>query len=114
MLSIFPQLLFLAPFSAFLIRIALALVFAYSAWNLLKQPDMFSRGIAVVEVALAALLIAGAWTQVATLAALVVIGIHFFVPRIRVVALGTALLSVALSLSLLVTGAGAFAFDLPL
>lgn len=114
MLSLFPQILFLAPFSAFLIRIALAIVFMYSAWNLLRQSDTLSRGTSIVEIVVAASLIAGIWTQAAALAGLVIIGIHFFTPRLRTVALGTALLSLVLCLSLLVTGAGAFAFDLPL
>lgn len=114
MLSLFPQILFLAPFSALLIRVALAVVFAYSAWNLLRQNDTLSRGVGILEIVIAGLLIAGAWTQVAALAGLIFVGIHLVAPRLRTVALGTALLSFVLCLSLLVTGAGAFAFDLPL
>ncbi len=114
MLSLFPEILFLAPLSAFLLRIALACVLGYAAWKHFPHEDSFVRIFSIIEITIAGALIAGAWTQGVALAALVALAIHFAVPRLRTVSLGTALLSLVISLSLIVTGAGAFAFDLPL
>ncbi|RJR12889.1 hypothetical protein C4585_02930 [Candidatus Parcubacteria bacterium] len=114
MLSFFPELLFLSPFSAFLIRIALGCVFGYVAWKHFEKPDLSIRAYSVLEGALALTLIFGAWVQLGALVSILIIGSWFFFRKLRVVALGTALLSIALSITLLVTGAGPFAFDLPL
>ena len=114
MLSIFPELLFLAPFSAFFIRVALGAVFTYAALHHLKSGDGTVRSFAVAEVALATALIAGAWMQPAAVLSAVIIGTWFMFPKLRAVALGTALLSIVLALSLLISGAGPLAFDLPL
>ncbi len=114
MLSLFPDILFLAPFSAFLLRISLGLVIGYAGWTHFSHEDNIARAFGILESAVALTLIAGVWTQAAALAALVIILLHFSVPRLRTATLGTALLSLAISLSLLVTGAGAVAFDLPL
>ncbi len=62
-LSLFPQILFLAPFSATLIRVALAILLAYVAWDYLSRADMPSRAAGLVKLTLAAALFAGAWTQ---------------------------------------------------
>ena len=114
MLSVFPELLFLAPFSAFLIRLALGLVFAYAAQRHLLQGDMTMRGFAFAEGATAVALILGAWTQPAAVVGALLIGSWFIFPKLRVAALGTALLALVLCATLLLTGAGPFAFDLPL
>lgn len=114
MLSLFPEILFLAPLSAFLLRIALACVLGYAAWKHFPHEDSLIRIFSVLEIAIAAILIAGIWTQGAALASLATITIHFAIPRLRTVSLGTALLSLVISLSLIVTGAGALAIDLPL
>ena len=114
MLSILPSLLFLAPFSAFLIRIALGVVFGYAALRHFENTDAVVRALAILEGALAIMLVVGAWTQVMALLGGLLIGAWFWFPQLRTVALGTVLLSLALSLTLLITGAGPFAFDLPL
>lgn len=114
MLSLFPDILFLAPFSALLLRISLGFVIGYVGWTHFSHEDNVVRVFGILESAVALTLIAGVWTQGASLAALAIILLYFSVPRFRTVALGTALLSLAISLSLLVTGAGAMAFDLPL
>ena len=114
MLSLFPDILFLAPFSAFLLRLSLGVVFGYAAWKYFAHETTLLRAFGFVEAIIAIALIAGAWTQAAALAAFIVIAIHFFMPSLRTIALGTALLSLVISISLLVTGAGVFALDLPL
>ncbi|PIR84157.1 hypothetical protein COU18_00160 [Candidatus Kaiserbacteria bacterium CG10_big_fil_rev_8_21_14_0_10_51_14] len=114
MLSLFPEIMFLAPAGVFLIRIALGCVFVYAAWRHVAQKDIAVRISGIVESLVAAALIAGAWTQAAALAALLITVVHFAVRRLRTASLGTALLSLVMSLSLIVMGAGIFAFDLPL
>jgi len=114
LLSLFPEILFLGRLSPLLIRVALAIVLAYSAWHLFSKSDWLSRLVAIAGAIIGIALFVGAWTQAAALGALFVIGLYLFVPSLRTVALGTALLSIVLALSLLVTGPGAYAFDWPL
>lgn len=114
MLALFPDILFLAPFSALVIRVSVALILAIAAWRHVSAHETTVRGLAVLEVAAAAVLIAGAWAQAAALAALFILVFWLAVPRLSVFPRSTILLAIVMSLSLLVTGAGAFAFDLPL
>lgn len=114
MLSLFPEILFLAPFSALLLRLALAVVLAYAAWLHIAQRDSTVRTLSFIEAALAVVIFVGAWTQAAALLAVIFLGLHLLIPRMRVYATSTILLSFVICLSLLVTGAGALAFDLPL
>ena len=114
MLSVFPELLFLAPFAAFLMRVALGGVFTYAAMRHLQSSDGTMRSFAVAEAATATALLAGAWTQPAAIVSMLLIGTWFIFPKLRITALGTAVLSVVIALSLLITGAGPLAFDLPL
>lgn len=114
MLSIFPEILFLSPFAALFIRAAVGLVFTYCAWDHLKENDGVARSLGVLEIVLGAAFFAGAWTQALALVGAIVMGIFLWQPTRRPIALGTALLTLVMCLSLLVTGAGPFAFDLPL
>lgn len=114
MLSLFPQILFLAPFSAFLIRVALALLLAYAAWKHSSSDEVPLRLVGILEIAAAGTLLAGAWVQGVALAAFVGTAIGFVFPRLRIYPVSTTLLSLVMLLSLVVTGAGVFAFDLPL
>lgn len=114
MLSVFPDLLFLAPLSALLIRFALGLVFAYAAWKHFSHAENFSRVLSVVEFLSAVSLVLGVRTQIGALVGAFIIAVWLARAPSRPVALGTALLALVMCLSLLVTGSGAFAFDLPL
>ncbi len=114
MLSLFPQILFLAPLSAFIIRIALAILFAGASWRHISEPALTMRVFAIIEIAVAAALVAGTWTQAIALVAAALILAGLFVPSLRTSPRSTALLALVMSLSLVVTGAGAIAFDLPL
>jgi len=114
MLSLFPEILFLAPFSALLLRLALAFVFAYAAWTHVSRGEMLVRALGVAEIAVAVALFTGSWTQAGALAGIVVAALWLFSPSWSTYARGTVLLSLAICVSLLVTGAGAFAFDMPL
>ena len=114
MLSVLPGILFLAPFSATLLRVSIAITFGFAAWGHSSRPFVFARILAAVEIATAAVIAAGAWTQVGAIAGVLVIGAWVFLPALRPVALGTSLLALFMCLSLILTGAGAIAFDLPL
>ena len=114
MLSLFPQILFLSPFAALLIRIILALFLALAAWRHLSRSDMGSRIRSVIEVALAVPIFVGAWTQAVALLGLILVGITLFMPKLRAYPLSTLILGCVLFATLVVTGAGAYAFDLAL
>lgn len=114
MLSVFPDILFLAPFSALLIRIALALVLVFAGRKHLSGAGTTLRVLAAVEVATAISVGAGAWTQIGALAGMFITLFWFVRPATRPVSFIAALLSLVLCVSLLLTGAGPFAFDLPL
>jgi len=114
MLSLFPGLLFLAPFSAFLIRVALALVLVFAVRKHWPRPEMTFRGLAAVELAVAASIGAGAWTQVGALIGVCTVLCWLAFPTTRPVSFIAALLTLVLCVSLVFTGAGPFAFDWPL
>lgn len=113
-LSVFPEILFLAPFAALLIRFALAILLGYCAWKHLVNRDKVGRALGFVESIVASALILGAWTQIVAIIGMLFVGIWIMYPKSRVTATGTAFLAFVLFLSLLLTGAGALAFDLPL
>lgn len=132
MLSLFPQILFLSPFSASLLRLAAGVVFLFLAWmhygkreTLAKEKFIvIGRGMwiplfaSLFELLLGVLLIAGAYTQAAAIAG-ALLALKQLIWRNRypdffpLSATASALLLV-ICLSLIVTGAGVLAFDLPL
>ncbi len=114
MLSLFPQLLFLSPFAALAIRITLGLLFAFAAWQHLSRRDSLSRSLGTFELALAIVLSIGAWTQAVALVGFLGMAAGLAIPKIRAYPISTVLLALVMSATLIVTGAGAFAFDLPL
>lgn len=114
MLSLFPQILFLAPLATTLLRFSLAVVLGYGAWKHLSFASWNIRVLGIVEIVLAGLVLVGAWVQPAALAAVVVSLAWALWRPSRSMPLSTILLALVIALSLVVTGAGAFAFDLPL
>lgn len=132
MLSLFPQILFLAPFSATLLRLTAGLVFLYLAYSHYRNRRAVAEELSslvgaagtitllycLIEFAIAAAFIAGAWTQLAALVgfivALKVLLLRKSLRELKPLSpLSYGLLAV-ICLSLVLTGAGAFAFDLPL
>lgn len=134
MLNPFPELLnysFLAPF---LLRVLLGLIFLdlgalkfrgeKERWIAsfetlgLKPADLFAPLYGLIQIIGALLLIFGIWTQVAALVFVICTGAELFVEwRAQNVLkrdITFYLLIFTISLSLLLTGAGAYAFDLPL
>lgn len=113
MLALFPQLLSLSWFAAFMIRITLTLVVGYAGYTHAGKSTGFNA-LAIFEVALAGLLLIGAWTQVAGMVAALLIATWLIKREIAPYPVSTVLLTLVMALSLIMTGSGPFAFDLPL
>jgi len=114
MLNVFPELLFLAPLAAVLIRGAVAAIFILAALAHYKKGVSHLLVLAALEVLTGILLAIGLYTQVATILGVILIGIWLWSPSTRIFPMSTVLLSLVLALSLLVTGSGPISFDLPL
>lgn len=112
--SVFPQLFFLSFFAPLILRVSVGLLFLYDAksfWQSETKKPLLAATGGIIGV----LLIAGAWTQVAALAGIAyAIFVWFRKENSSVFSKKSiVLLASAILLSLLTTGAGAFAFDLP-
>ena len=132
MLSLFPQILFLAPFSATLLRLAAGSIFLAIAWiHYSRQEELGKENFivighgawipifaALVEFLAGGMLILGVYTQAVALIGTLLALKHFVwqgrYPQFFRVPRSTSALLFAICLGLVVTGAGAFAFDLPL
>lgn len=115
MLSLFPELLFLAPFSALLLRAALVYFLLRAAYkHFTRVPDVIIRALALLECAASLALFLGAYAQMGALTALLVTITWLLFPRIRPFPRTSVALLLVLSLSILITGPGAIAFDIPL
>jgi uncharacterized membrane protein YphA (DoxX/SURF4 family) len=133
MLSLLPQILFLAPFSAFILRIAAACTFFYIALRMIEaRDDMIGTRFPIIGLLpvwavwlgattttiVATLLFVGLFTQLIALFGIIIaLKLFIFAPRLQHVlplSRGMYALLFIICLSLLLTGAGAFAFDLPL
>lgn len=133
MLSLFPGILYLAPFSYLLLRIASAFAFFYIAWDLLANKDEMEGAkiiivghikdwmlwlSAIVTFVVGALLLVGLWTQAAAIVGMLIVFKHSLGLRqysdILPLSAGTYALLFVMCACLLITGAGPVAFDLPL
>ena len=120
MLSLFPTLLAYERLSPLLIRLTLGIILIYWAYKGLRDAKQTSgkKALDIVEGLVGILLIIGLWTQAA--AALAALGfLVCLIGKIRDKAFLTGgvnyvLILFILSLSLMLTGAGFWAFDLPL
>lgn len=132
MLSVFPQLLFLSLLGPTLLRITAGCVFLYLAYHHFQNRSTVAHELgrfvgagtiiapiyALIELGIAVALITGSWTQPAALVGFVIAlkmlllreSFHATKPLSQ---LSYFLLSL-ICLCLVVMGAGAFAFDLPL
>ena len=134
MLNPFPELLAYSLLAPFILRLALGLIFldlgvlklrgergrwiaSFEALYL-RPADFFVTLYALIQIVGGLLLIVGLWTQVAALAFVIFSGIELYVEwRAKEIFkrdLFFHLLIFVISLSLLITGAGAYAFDIPL
>lgn len=107
-----------------MLRLAVALAFGFGAWaHYSRRSELTGLGLwlwlmVIVEVLIALSLAVGAYTQVAALAALVLCVVYAIFakkyPRATPLCRGEYILLAVISLSLMLTGAGALAQDLPL
>ncbi|MFZ2555434.1 MAG: hypothetical protein WAZ27_04190 [Minisyncoccia bacterium] len=114
MLSLFPELLFLAPFAAFMIRVTVGVMLGMSAYRHVFIPMPIMRTLGILEGVVALLLIAGGYTQAAAMVGFFIFFFAILAPGYRRFPHSTLVVLLILCLSLMVTGAGPFAFDLPL
>lgn len=115
MLSLLPQLLFLAPLGYLILRATLAALFLLGArdqWSPKASIPLYL--LISAEVVTAGALVFGFLTQLAAIASLGVCILWIIFPKVRPYPMSTILLAGAMALTLLMSGAGAFAFDLPL
>lgn len=116
MLALWPlsELLFLGPFAALFIRLALAYIFGRSAIARLRTGTPLLKAFGVIDGALALAFFFGTYTQVAALIGLVCTAAWLLKQSWNPYPRSTTALALVMCLSLLVLGAGPFAFDLPL
>jgi uncharacterized membrane protein YphA (DoxX/SURF4 family) len=134
MLNVFPDLLVYSMLAPTIIRVVAGFTFLNTGilkfsreknrWIIslealkVNKANAVLKVLAVVEVAGGLLLIAGAWTQLATLVLTIFTSMAFFIeykdPAVLKRNLPFYLLLLAMTLSLLFSGAGAFAIDIPL
>ena len=118
MLSLFPSLLTYEQLAPFLLRLTLGVVLIHWSYGRLKNKNTAVRSFAVLEGIVGILLVLGLYTQLAALIAALV----FFVQLIKKAktkslftdGVNYYFILLMISLSLLLLGAGAFSFDLPL
>ena len=132
MLNPFPELLMLSFFIPMILRITVAAVFAYLAIahfknkkEVAKEISFVSHEVAVwgvgvlilIELAVAVGLFVGFWTQVAAIVGVLLClkpllrkGLHILNPLSRL----SYILVMVMCLTLIISGAGIFAFDIPL
>ncbi|MCX6716181.1 MAG: hypothetical protein NT077_04185 [Candidatus Taylorbacteria bacterium] len=118
MLSLFPTFLSWNQLSPFLIRVVLGAIFIFWSYRGLRnsRADVKARTTSVIEGIAGILLVIGLWTQLAT----IVIGIDLIIRLVDKVikksfltdGVNYYLVLLVLAVSLLVTGAGFWAFDL--
>jgi uncharacterized membrane protein YphA (DoxX/SURF4 family) len=121
-LSLFPSLLSYQELAPFIIRIVLGATLAHFGYRKINGRGQSSGSNSMVygwvEIITGALLIIGLWTQLAALvnAVILIIKIGFKIRDGKFLTDGVNyyILLLAMALSLIFTGAGAFAFDLPL
>ena len=132
MFSLFPDLFFLSPLAVALLRIAAGVVFLTIAWDHFSRREQLGEMYfivvgkgqwiplvaAIVELVTGLGLVLGIYTQVAAILGAIgalksLIWKHRYSTFIPLSHTSSALL-LAICLSLIFTGAGAFAFDLPL
>src|SRR3989344_3488268 len=134
MLNPFPDLLTYAMLGPFILRVVIGLIFIdlgflkfrseKRAWLSsfdalgLRPADLFLSLYALLQIVGGLMLLAGLWTQVAALGFVIFTGIELYVEWAAKEILKRDIvfyvLVFAISLSLLLTGAGAYAIDIPL
>lgn len=119
MLNVFPDLLAFGLFAPLILRAAVGFVFVRFGLSKISNYSAANKRIlGIIEVIIGGSLIAGFYTQISALAAAIILvgalKIKHKNPEQIKSSFGFLLLLFVISISLLVSGAGLFAFDLPL
>ncbi|MGC9605388.1 MAG: DoxX family membrane protein [Minisyncoccia bacterium] len=121
-LSLFPSLLSFGQVSPLIIRVVLGVTLAYFGYEKIKgrgqSSGSNSKMYGGVEIFIAIFLVIGLWTQLAALLNAVILviklGIKAREKKLLSDGINYYILLLAMAVSLLFTGPGLFAFDLPL
>jgi len=119
MLSIFPSLLSFEGFAPLLLRLTLGFIFIYWSYSKLKDRNNSKEiSMGIMEILIGLLLIIGFLTQLVALISAIILAIHL-IKKIKEKAflsngVNYYLILFIISITLLFTGPGFFAFDLPL
>ena len=122
MLSIFPSLLSYEQLSPFILRLMLGLTLAYFGYKKIrgegKGSGSNSKIYGAVEILISTFLMIGLWTQLAAALNVVIllikIGFKIRHKEFLTDGINYYVLLLAMAISVMLTGAGWFAFDLPL
>ncbi len=120
MLSVFPSLLSWQLVAPLIMRLALGAIFIHWAYRSFKNKNASAqkKAIGIVEGISGILLVIGLWTQVAALIAIVylLVGIYHKISKKAFLTDGVNyyLVLLVIAVSIIVSGAGLIAFDLPL
>ncbi|MEK7194565.1 MAG: hypothetical protein AAB660_02665 [Patescibacteria group bacterium] len=117
MLNPFPELLVYTTFAPFILRLVLGLIYLdLGVLNFKKTGN--TKLLGGVEVIGAIMLLMGLYTQIAAILFIIISGVSFYIEYKDATVLKRDivfyLLILAIAVSLLLTGAGAYAKDLPL
>ena len=104
----------LASALAFLIRLALTAVFAYSAYVRIPHAQTLLKLFGIIDGVIAIALLVGFYTQLAALIGTICTAAWLIKSDWNPYPKSTTALALVMCLSILVLGAGPFAFDLPL
>jgi uncharacterized membrane protein YphA (DoxX/SURF4 family) len=117
MLNPFPDLLTYSILAPFILRTVLALVYLDIGLINFKR-EGWLKTLGLLEIAGAVMLFVGFYTQIASILFIIITGVSFYIEYKDESVLKRDivfyLLVLAISVSLLLTGAGAYAKDLPL
>jgi uncharacterized membrane protein YphA (DoxX/SURF4 family) len=127
MFTIFPSLLTYRLLGPTILRITLGIIFAHAGWHKTRasqSPEISPKLLKVIrvvgwiEILIAISMIAGIWTQIGALA-VIILSVYFSYIKTKGqnptgYPVAFNFLLIAIALSLLVSGAGKLAFDLPL
>lgn len=118
MLSLFPSLLTYGLLAPFLLRLVLGITVAYFGMRYIRQKQHTPVTLGMIEIVLGLLLIIGLYTQAAAALVAIILGLKL-AKKVATKAFLTNgvnyyLILLVIAVSLLFSGAGVFAFDLPL
>lgn len=133
MLNPFPSLLILGILAPFIIRVSLGATLLYIAVEHFRSKKDIAEALSPlmgrsssfawvllcgIEIVTGMLLVVGAWTQIASLVVVLLVLKTFLIKaslrRLSPLSRSAYVLMLMMALSLLLSGAGGFAFDLPL